>query len=180
MDDKHILALLWRRSEGAIAALVERFGKRLYLTALNLLSSAQDAEECVNDTYLAVWNSIPPNRPDPLPPYVYRIGRNIALNRLRTNTAQKRGGYVLSLDELTDWVPAPCLDDSRALGQAIDAFLDTLKKEDRAIFLRRYWFGDAVKDIAKDLSMTENAVSVRLNRIRIKLKAYLIKEGYHE
>lgn len=180
MDDKHILALLWRRSEGAIAALADRFGKRLYLTALNLLSSAQDAEECVNDTYLAVWNSIPPKRPNPLSPYVYRIGRNIALNRVRANAAQKRGGYVLSLDELAGCIPAPCLDDSRALAQAIDAFLDTLKKEDRAIFLRRYWFGDAVKDIAKDLSMAENAVSVRLSRIRSKLKAYLIEEGYHE
>ena len=179
MDDEQILTLFWHRSESAIAALAKKCGRRLYATALNLLSSHQDAEECVNDTYMAVWNAIPPKRPEPLPPYVYRIGRNIALNRLRANTAEKRGGYPLSLDELAGCVPAPCLDDSRALGQAIDAFLDTLKKQDRTIFLRRYWFGDAVKDIAKSLSMTENTVSVRLSRTRAKLKAYLTKEGYH-
>lgn len=180
MEDGQILALLWQRAEGAITALAERFGKRLYATAMNLLCSKQDAEECVNDTYMAVWNSIPPNRPEPLSPYVYRIGRNIALNRLRANTAQKRSGYELSLDELEGCIPAPCLEDGRALGQALNAYLDTLNKDNRVIFLRRYWFGDSVKDIAKAFAMTENAVSVRLSRTRDGLKSYLIKEGYYE
>ena len=181
MEDHDILTLLWQRSERAISALAERFGKQLHLTAMNLLSSPRDAEECVNDTYMAVWNAIPPKRPEPLRPYVYRIGRNIALNRLRSNTALKRGNYELSLDELAGCIPAPCLEDGRALGQAMDAFLDTLAKENRVIFLRRYWFGDSAKDIAKAFHMTENAVSVRLSRMRDGLKAYLIKEGcYHE
>lgn len=180
MEDHEILALLWQRAEGAISALAERFGGILYRTAVNLLGSSRDAEECVNDTYLAVWNAIPPNRPEPLPPYVYRIGRNIALNRLRSNTAQKRSGYELSLEELAGCIPAPCLEDGRALGRAMDAWLDTLNKESRILFLRRYWFGDSVKDIAVSFNMKESAVSVRLSRLRNKLKDYLVKEGYYE
>lgn len=179
MEDREIIALLWQRAQNAIGALAERFGKQLYRTAMNLLDNPRDAEECVNDTYLAVWNAIPPNRPEPLPPYVYRIGRNIALNRLRSNTAQKRGGYELSLEELVGCIPAPCLEDGRALGLAMDAWLSTLNKENRAMFLRRYWFGDSVKDISTAFHMTENAASVRLSRIRNGLKDYLIKEGYY-
>ena len=180
MDDQQILALLWQRAESAIPALAHRFGKQLYLTAMNLLHNQRDAEECVNDTYMAIWNAIPPKKPEPLRPYVYRIGRNIALNRLRFNTTQKRGVYELSLDDLEGCIPAPCLEDGRALGQALDAYLDTLSKDNRIIFLRRYWFGDSVKDIAAAFRMTENAVSVRLNRLRDGLRTHLIKEGYYE
>lgn len=179
MEDHEILTLLWQRSEGAIPALADRFGKHLYRTAINLLNNPLDAEECVNDTYMAVWNSIPPKQPEPLSAYVYRIGRNIALNRLRDNTAAKRSGYELSLDELENFIPTPCLEDGIALGRAINAYLSTLNRENRVIFLRRYWFGDSVKDISTAFHMTENAVSVRLNRIRNGLKAYLIKEGYY-
>lgn len=179
MEDEKILGLLWRRAESALTALAEQFGKRLYRTAMNLLSDPLDAEECVNDTYLAIWNAIPPRRPEPLGPFVYRVGRNIALNRLRANTAKKRSGYQLSLEELGNCIPAPCLDDARALGQAMDAFLGTLSRENRVIFLRRYWFGDSVRDIAAAFHMTENAVSLRLSRTRDGLRAYLIKEGYH-
>ncbi len=178
MEDQAILELLWARAENAIAALAERFGRRLQTTAMNLLHDPQDAEECVNDTYLAVWNSVPPKRPEPLGPYVWRIGRNIALNRLRANTAQKRSGYELSLDELAGCIPAPCLEDGQALGRAMDTFLGSISPKNRVIFLRRYWFGDSVKDIAKALGMTENAVSVRLNRVREGLRQYLTKEGY--
>lgn len=180
MEEQQILKLLWDRAEGAVAALAERFGKRLHMTAMNLLSDPQDAEECVNDTYLAVWNAIPPKRPERLGAYVYRAGRNIALNRLRAKTTLKRNGYELSLEELAGCIPAPCLEDGQGLGQAMDAYLETISRDSRVIFLRRYWFGDSVKDIAKSFSMTENAVSVRLSRTRDGLKAYLIKEGYYE
>lgn len=180
MDDQQILTLLWQRSENAISTLAQQFGNLLYRITHNLLGNPQDAEECVNDTYLAVWNSIPPKRPEPLQPYICRIGRNIALNRLRSNTAQKRSGYEVSLDELAGCIPAPCLEDGRALGQAMDAWLDTLNKDNRIIFLRRYWFGDSIKDISVAFSMKESAVSVRLSRLRDSLKAYLIKEGYYE
>lgn len=180
MEDNDILTLLWDRVERAISAMVERYGRRLHLTARNLLSDQQDAEECVNDTYLAVWNAIPPKRPTSLSAYVYRTGRNIALNRLRAKTALKRGGYELSLDELAGCIPAPCMENAMELGQALDQYLSTLNKDTRAIFLRRYWFGDSVQDIAKDFSMTESAVSVRLNRARNGLRSYLKKEGYYE
>lgn len=180
MEDHQIIELFWQRSEGAISALAQEFGKLLYRMSMNLLGSPQDAEECVNDTYLAVWRSIPPNRPEPLRPYVCRIGRNIALNRLRSSSAQKRSGYEISLEELAGCIPAPRMEDGQALGRAMDAWLDTLNKDNRAIFLRRYWFGDSVQDIADAFHMKENAVSVRLNRLRSNLKEYLIKEGYYE
>lgn len=181
MQDGDIISLLWSRAEDAIAALAARFGRRLYQTARNILGQERDAEECVNDTYLALWNAIPPRRPDPLAPYVYRTGRNIALNRLRADTAQKRdSGYDVSLDELAECVPGCSMEDEldiKLLGQAIDRFLDTQNSRTRRLFLRRYWFGDSVKDIAAAMGMQPNAVSVRLNRTRQELRAYLMKEG---
>ena len=184
MNDNTIIRLLWERAETAIDALGQRFGRRLHQTAMNILNSFHDAEETVNDTYLAVWNTVPPKKPNPLSGFVYKIGRNTALNRLRSNLAQKRGGaYELSLDELAGCIPGAALEEqveARELGLAIDAFLDTLTQENRAIFLRRYWFGDGVKEIAKAFSLSQNAVSVRLNRTRGSLRAYLIKEGYYE
>ena len=184
MDDRGIIALLWQRSEAAITALARRFGHRLRQTAMNILGSPQDAEETVNDTYLALWNAIPPAKPDPLPPFVYRTGRNTALNRLRANLAQKRNGtYDLSLDELEGCIPGSALEEqveARELGRIIDRYLDTLPRDNRNIFLRRYWFGDSVKAIAEAFSLTQNTVSVRLSRMRSGLRTYLIKEGYYE
>ena len=180
MDDHQIIELLWQRSEKAFPAMSQRFGRLLFHTARNILDNDRDAEECVNDTYLAVWNSIPPNRPDFLQPYICRVGRNIALNRLRCAAAQKRSGYEVSLDELAEYISAPLQEDSRLLGQAMNAWLHTLNKESRFIFLRRYWFGDSIRDIADVTGMKENTVSVRLGRLRDKLHAYLIKEGYYE
>lgn len=182
MEDRAIIALLFDRAETAIDALAQRFGSRLYQIAMNILCSSRDAEECVNDTYLALWNTIPPERPDPLCAYTYRIGRNTALKKLRANTAQIRNSaYDVSLDELAGCIADDSLWetlDAKALGQAIDRFLDTQSKDSRVIFLRRYWFGDSVKEIARAMAMTEGAVSVRLNRVRNALKHYLKKEGY--
>ena len=178
-----ITALLWARSEEAVVQLAKSFGRRLYQTAMNILGIHEDAEESVSDTYLAVWGAVPPKQPEPLAPFVYRTGRNIALNRLRSNSAQKRGGYDVPLSELEACIAGPDLWEqinARALGKAIDTFLDTVSHESRVIFLRRYWFGDSVKDIARALSLTENAVSVRLSRTRDKLKAYLTEEGFYE
>ena len=178
MEDRHLLSLLWEHAENAIFEMSRRFGARLHATALNLTGSRMDAEECVNDTYMAVWDSIPPNKPVPLAPYILRIGRNIALNRLRANTAQKRGGYVLSLEELDGCIGANDHTDGYALGQAMDAYLSTISISSRILFVQRYWFGDSVKDIAKRNLMTENAVSVRLSRTREGLRQYLMKEGF--
>lgn len=182
MEDAQITAMLTARLEDALTALAAKFGKGLQSLALNILGSRQEAEECVNDTYLALWNAIPPAQPDPLSPFVYRVGRNIALKRLRANTAKKRNShYDVSLDELAGVLSGPTLEetaDARALGKCIDRFLYTLDKENRIIFLRRYWFGDSVQKISLDRGLGENAVSVRLNRMRRKLRAYLDKEGY--
>lgn len=182
MDDQRILDLLWARSEDAIAALADRFGGLLNTICMNILCNPQDAQECVSDTYLALWNTIPPKRPLPLSPYVCRIGRNIALNRLRSLTAQKRNSrYDVSLEELEPYLGTAALDDAvtaRELGQLIDRFLQGIRKESRVIFLRRYWFGDSVADIAKRTGLTQNAVSVRLSRTREQLRAFLQNEGY--
>jgi len=182
MDDRHILQLLWNRSEQAITALANRFGKRLYRLAMNILSNPQDAEESVSDTYLALWNAIPPAQPDPLEGYVYRTGRNTALNRLRHLTAQSRNcRYDLSLDELSDILPGGTLEetlDAKLLGQAIDRFLDSIPKESRVVFLRRYWFGDSMKELSREWRLSENVLSVRLYCIRSQLKDYLYKEGF--
>ncbi len=176
MDDKTILALLWRRAEQAVDALAQQFGPRLLRTARNFLGP-EDAEECVNDTYLAVWNAIPPRKPEPLAPFVLRVGRNIALNRLRGLTTQKRSAYVLSLEELSGCVSSTALS-GQELGEAITAFLCKQSRDNRVIFMKRYWFGDSVKEIAQEFSMTENAISVRLSRMREMLRQHLTQEGY--
>lgn len=182
MDDKKILDLLWQRSEQAIDALMERFGTLLQRICMNILGDPQDAQECVSDTYMAVWNAIPPKKPNPLSPFVCRTGKNIALNRLRSLTAQKRNSqYDLSLEELEPYLGTAALDEAisaRELGELLNKFLKTVKRDSRNMFLRRYWFGDSVTDIASDMGMTENAVSVRLSRTRDQLRAYLQKAGY--
>ena len=182
MEDKKIIQLLFARAENAISELSTRFGNQLHRIAYNILGNRLDAEECTNDTYLALWNAIPPISPDPLAPYVYRTGRNTALKRLHRDTAKKRDSrYDVSLEELNGCLPGGDVEqiiDARELGRAMDRFLDSKSRESRYIFIRRYWFGDSVGEIAKDLKMQENAVSVRLNRIRNNLKEYLKKEGY--
>lgn len=173
MDDKKILRLLWQRAEAAISALAEVYGKGLLQLAMNILHSHRDAEETVNDTYLAIWHAIPPAKPDPLSAYVYRTGRNTALKRCSQ--------YDVSLDELSGFLSGNTLEetyDAILLGQCIDRFLDTLNRQNRRIFLRRYWFGDSIDDLAKEESLTPNALSVRLLRLRRQLKDYLSKEGF--
>ena len=182
MNEKTIVHLLWNRAEKALELLARSFGKRLHLTAMNILGNRQDAEESVNDTYLEVWNTVPPQKPDPLSGFVYRIGRNLALDRLRYQSAQKRNSrYDLSLEELENYIPDRMLDDqieARALGHAISRFLGTISPQNRDLFLRRYWFGDSVSEIAKAYEMRPNTVTVRLGRVRTQLKSYLMEEGY--
>ena len=180
--DEEIVALYWSRNEEAIRQTADTLGHYCYTVAYNILGNTEDAEECVNDTYLALWNAIPPEEPDPLSAYSYRICRNTALNRYRANTALMRNtAYDLSLDELAQCIPATAMEETvsaRELGRAIDTFLRKQSRDSRVIFLRRHWFGDSVKDIAAALGMKESAVSARLSRTRSALHLYLIKEGY--
>ncbi|MBR1780041.1 MAG: sigma-70 family RNA polymerase sigma factor, partial [Oscillospiraceae bacterium] len=149
----------------------------------NILGNDRDAEECENDVYLAAWNTIPPQRPDPLRTYLCRIARNQALKRRQANAAGKRGGgYDAALEELAEVLPAREDVESRlgasALAEAINAFLDTLPYEDRFAFMRRYWYGDGPGEIAEMMHTGSHRVSVRLSRTRKKLQVYLKKEGY--
>ena len=182
MEDAKLLRLFFQRDEAAIQAVAAQYGAKLYSVANNLIHRHEDAEECVNDTYLALWNTIPPQRPNPLLSYALRITRNIALNKLRNQRAEcRRSDYDLSLDELEGCIGSRSLEqdmDVRLLGQHINRFLATLNRENRVLFLRRYWMGDSIAKIAKDRGLSENTVSVRLNRIRNKLKNFLEQEGY--
>lgn len=183
LDDSKIIDLFFERSEQAIDELDKKHGAAVRKTAANILRDRQDAEECVNDTYLGCWNSIPPHKPDPLVSFVCKIARNLAVSRLRSETAMKRNsGFDLVLDELEEFIPskedveAKCI--AKELVSAIDRFLLELDYDDRFIFVRRYWYADSVKDIATAMHSRENRISVRLFRLREKLRINLTKEGF--
>lgn len=182
MEDEKILDLFFARSEQAIDALSDKYGKRLRMLADNILGDGRDGEECVSDTYLALWNRIPPERPSPLLTYASRVLRNLALKQYHHNTAQKRNSfYDASLSELSDSLSAGDVTaqavDLRVVTEAINDFLAGLHKSDRILFVRRYWYADSLAALAKERGLTEHAVSVRLFRIREKLKKHLRKEG---
>ena len=181
LRDQEILSLCQARDQRAIAALAEKYGAYCHTVAHNILGDHPDAEECVNDTYLGLWNAIPPHRPNPLLAFVCRVARNVSLNRYRHNHAQRRDeSRNLPLVELEGCLAAPSAEETwsaQALGQTLDCFLDTLDRKSRVMFLRRYWFSDSVSWIARQMGITENHVSVQLHRIRSRLKQYLEQEG---
>lgn len=182
MKDQEIIALFFERSEKAITELIGKYGAAIRNVTSNILKDAQDAEECSNDTYLQVWNRIPPARPTYLGAYVCRIARNLSLKRYYANTAEKRNSYYdVALDELEETIPAlstvESAYDAKELTAYLNQFLKALSKEDRCLFLRRYWYGDSIRDTALFLGLTSHAASVRLFRLRQKLQNYLQKEG---
>ncbi len=182
MTDEEIIALFAERSEQAIPELAKEHGAAVRRVALNILGDAEDAEECVNDTWLGAWNSIPPARPSPLRTYVCRIARNLAVKRYHAERAQKRDSrYDLALDELAECLPdRGGVEDSlaaRELAGTISAFLDTLPYEDKFLFMRRYWYGDPLPEIAEMAGMRCGTAAVRLHRVREKLRKHLKKEG---
>lgn len=182
MEDSKIIELFFERSEQAIAELSYKYGGVCRKIAFNILNNLQDVEECVNDTYLGAWNSIPPQNTNPLVTYICKITRNIALKKYRYNTAKRRNGfYDISLSELEECIPSVPQDISSCteeeLTKTIEKFLDTLDRKSRVMFIKRYWYAESVKAIAGELGMAENSVSVKLLRIREKLKRHLEKEG---
>ena len=182
MDDKQILELYWARSEQAIVETGRKYGAPVRRVTLNILRDEQDADECVNDTWLGAWNSIPPQRPDPLLTYLCKIARNAALSRRRANLAQKRNSsFDVALEELEACLAAPDSPEgeleARDLAAAINGFLTRLSYEDRYVFVRRYWYGDELSRIADQMGGQSHRLSVRLSRTRNKLKDYLEKEG---
>ena len=177
MEDKEIIKLYFDRSEAAIEKTAEKYGAFCHAVARNILGSDADAEECVNDAYLGAWNSIPPQSPDPLRAYLCRIVRNHSLKKLRANSALKRGSrFEVSLSELEACIPDNSLDEQLAVSELsaqINAFLSTLRRDDRIMFVRRYWFAEPLSEIADTFGITEHNASVRLSRIRRKLHQYL-------
>lgn len=179
MEDSKIIALFFARNEAAIAETDLAYGKRLRGLSYRIVGSREDAEENVNDTYWKAWNAIPPERPKHYFGFLASICRHLSLDRLDWNNAGKRKSEVISLtQELEGCIPSP---ESRweqdALGEALNAFLHTLPRENRVIFLRRYWFGDSLGEIARRCGLRESAVQMRLNRMRKKLRSFLEKEG---
>lgn len=180
MDDQSIVQLFFERSEKALAELDAKYGKLCYTLSRNILNSRQDAEECVNDAYLGVWNTVPPARPDPLRAYLCKIVRNVSLKLYYRKKAEKRSSaYDIAMQELEDCLPAPNTVESeveaKELAHMIETFLDTLSEENRVIFLRRYWFSDPYADIAKRTGISEKSVSMRLVRIRKQMRQYLVE-----
>lgn len=184
MDDKGIVALYLARDQRAIDETALRYSNYCFTVANNVLENRQDAEECVNDTYIGAWNSIPPNKPQNLRAYLGKIARNIALKRWRARNAAKRGGNVsTALEELAYCLPDGEGDPAQSLeltelAALIDRFVATLKTEERQIFVGRYWYFYSVKQIAAMLGLGKSAVKVSLMRSRSKLKSALEKEGY--
>ena len=182
MNDDRIIELFFERSEQAIKELDAKYQKTLMKVSFNILNNELDAEECVNDTYLAAWNAIPPAKPNPLVAFVCKIVRNISLKRYEHNTAVKRNSfYDVSLEELDECLASvTTVEDEineRELVKIIESFLDSLSKENRVVFLRRYWFCDSYADIASQVGITEKNVSVKLSRIRNQLRTYLKERG---
>ena len=181
MDDQQIIDLYFDRNEQAITETDVKYGKLCHSIAYNILSNREDSEECVNDTYIGVWNAIPPTRPDNFMAFVCRIARNLSLKRLEFLKREKRSAdVILSLDELSAVLPderyAPDVSDED-VGRLISQFLRTQKEGVRNVFIRKYYFFDSVKEIAERYSFTENKVKNMLFYTRNKLKDYLIKEG---
>ena len=184
MEDAKIVQLYLDRNEQAIPETADKYGNYCTAIAKNILGNREDAEECVNHTYLNTWNTIPPHKPKLLSTFLGKIVRNLAFNRYKYNTAEKRGGGVTAviLDEL-----AECVSGSDDVEQAyekkeliatINAFLGALSPIKRKIFVRRYWYADDISDIATRFDMSYSAVVMTLNRLRVKLREYLIERGY--
>lgn len=180
MEDERIIELYWARSEQAIAETAEKYGRYCRTVARNILGDEHDSEECVNDTWLRAWDSIPPAQPPRLRAFLARITRNLALHRAEHRDAQKRGGgqYVQALEELHQCIPAggdPA--ESMALTELLERFLAELKPENRRLFLRRYWYMCSIRELAAAEKTGESVVKMRLKRMRQALREYLEKEG---
>ena len=182
MEDSQIIELYWPRAGHAITETSNKYSRLLLSISLNILGNYSDAEECENDTYVAVWNTIPPTRPNIFSAFLSKIVRNISINRYEYNRAKKRNSeYDLILSELEECTASTMsVEESYAAGEIsayIDDFLKTQKQETRVIFVRRYWYADPVKDIAQRMKISESKVKTVLFRTRKELQLYLAERG---
>ena len=183
MEDQQIIELYWQRSEDAIVQTARKYGRYCYSIAYNILQNECDSDECVNDTYMRAWNSIPPRRPTLFSALLAAITRNLALDRYKHDSARKRGGgqVELALDELHECIPGGRseeeLIENRVLTEALNRFLGALPEQTRKIFMLRYWHLCSVRKIAQSMGLSESGVKMSLLRTRRQLKAMLQKEG---
>lgn len=183
MNDGDIVNLYWERAEQAVAETAKKYGKYCHRIAYNILENSEDSEECVNDTWMSAWNSMPDKRPERLSPFLGKITRNFALKKIIRGKAKKRGGGegMLALEELDECI-ASGYDleqkiEERELGKAIDRFITQLQEKEQMVFICRYWYMVSEREIAGKLGLTRSGVNAMLRRTRNKLKTYLIREG---
>lgn len=184
MEDQRIIELFWSRDEQAIVETAKKYSGYCRSIATNILRNQSDVEECLNDTWLRTWDSLPPQRPNIFPVYLGTITRNLSLGRLRHNSAQKRSPVksLLSFDDIQETVSDNHSVENeirvQELGRAMDRFLRNLSPKDRCIFLRKYWYMDTIAEIAARCHTTSGSIKANLYRTRNKLKTYLEQEGY--
>lgn len=182
MEDTKIVELYLARSEDAISETDKKYGKYCHCIAYNILYSPEDAEECVSDTFLKAWNTIPPQKPQRLSAFLGTITRNIALNRYKHDRAEKRRApAAVIFEEAEEARTAPCegdgIADELALREAINSFVASLPRETRIVFVRRYWYLSPIADIARDCGIPQGTVKSILSRTRKRFRAHLLKEG---
>lgn len=182
LEDSQIITLYFRRSEQAIQETDNKYGHYCFQIASRILLSPEDGEECVSDTYLTAWNSIPPTRPASLAPYLGKITRHIALDRWRRRFAQKRGGgeTALALEELEECLPGKDTPEEalhrKEFRAGLNRFLGSLPEQERVIFVSRYWYLRSIREISEGTGLSEGSIKTRLFRTRSKLRTFLQKE----
>lgn len=181
MDDEKIVDLFWQRDEQAISETSVKYGALCGRIAYGILGNSQDSEEIVNQAYLRLWNAVPPKRPDPFLPFLAKIVRNLALNRLKAENTQKRnpGEFTVSLDELDECIPdkKSTPGDPGQLRDCLNTFLKGQKREVRSIFILRYFYCESIEEISEKTGYSESKVKSMLFRTRKKLRTYLESEG---
>ena len=184
MNDEQIVELYWQRDESAITVTQEKYNAYLLKIAFNILNNHEDSEESVNDTYLAAWNSIPPQKPSVLSTYLGKLARRISISLFRKRNADKRQGseFALSFAEMEDVMEGNMEPEkeveAKILGELLNKFLRSLKPDERRTFIGRYYYMDSLKEVADYCSMSEGKAKTMLFRTRVKLKEYLAKEGF--
>lgn len=183
MDDSKIIELFYERSENAIVELDAKYGRTCRRLSMNILNNELDAEECVNDTYLSTWNTIPPKRPDPLSAYVFRLVKNFSINRYKYNNAERRkSNYACNIDELSECISGSENPENsyiaEELTESIERFVAGLDEISRMIFVRHFWYMDSYEDIASSTELRQSTIRTRVTRVKKALTKHLIKEGF--
>lgn len=181
-DDKTIIQHYWDRDERALTETDEKYGGYCYTIAENILNNEEDSKECLNDTYLKTWNTIPPQRPKIFPAFIGKIARNLAINIYKQNKTVRKGGGQMNavFDELEECIPdrsAEIKYGEDDLAEAVNSFLASLPEKNRKIFMLRYWSSESVGKIAVQMKMSENSVSSVLKRLRKKMQKHLAERG---